>query len=260
MSKVLVTGGTGTFGYQIVTLLEKARQTPRVMSRGPRPADATREWAQVDLTSGQGLAEAVDGIDVIIHAASNSRAQTVETDVEGTRRLLEAARTAGVKHFVYISIVGIDRIPFDYYRHKLDAEKLIEANGVPWSILRTSQFHDLIDIFISTLDHPPLMIVPGALKSQSVDSGEVAARLVEIALGKPAGCLPDMGGPEVLTWGQMTRAWIRAQQMRRILIPVPPLTPLMRAFSLGLNIVKEGQFGKVTWEEWLTAKYGGKSR
>jgi hypothetical protein len=71
--------------------------------------------------------------------------------VDGTARLLDQARAAGVHHFIYISIVGIDQIGYSYYQHKLAAERLIEASGLSWSILRATQFHYLVDKLLHML-------------------------------------------------------------------------------------------------------------
>src|SRR2546425_8312672 len=134
MPKVLITGGTGELGSELAPRLDRAGYEVRIMSRRRAPTDAKYDWTTADLASGEGLAEAVVGVDLIAHCAT-SPFRTKSTDVEGTRRLLEHARSAGTAHLFYISIVGIDRIPFPYYKHKLATEKLIEESGVPYSIL-----------------------------------------------------------------------------------------------------------------------------
>ncbi len=145
---VLVTGGTGTLGQALTPQLRQAGYTLRVMSRRDAPAGITVEWARASLETGEGLDTAVAGTEVIIHAASSSTRRAQQVDVVGTERLLAAAHRAGVGHFIYISIVGIEQVPFPYYRYKLAAEKLVEAGGVPWSILRTTQFHNLLDLLL----------------------------------------------------------------------------------------------------------------
>src|SRR5919109_2083622 len=207
MIRVLVTGGAGTLGREVVGRLAGAGYTVRVMSRRGRPADLPPrlEWAQADLLSGTGLREAVVDVHTIVHAATGSPSgstRLIDTwfgrvDVEGTQRLLEQARAAGVAHLIYVSIVGIDRVPFIYYRHKRAAEALVEQGDVPWSILRATQFHTLIDLFLRQLDRLPLFLLPSDLQSQPIDAGEVADRLCAVVAAPPAGRLPDIGGPEV---------------------------------------------------------------
>src|SRR3990172_11470166 len=112
MSRVLITGGTGVLGRELAPRLAQAGYTVRVMSRRAARAEGVQtEWAQAQIETGEGLAGAVAGVDAIVHCASRPFRRTRGVDVEGTRRLLEAAKAASVSHFVYISIVGIDRIP-----------------------------------------------------------------------------------------------------------------------------------------------------
>ena len=132
MQRVLITGGAGALGREMVNLLTARDYTVRVMSRRSRPAteSAEIEWAQADLGAGTGISEAVVGVDTIVHAATNFLSSS-KVDAAGTKRLLDAARAAGVSHVLYVSIVGIDRNPFAYYQNKLKAEALIQESGTP---------------------------------------------------------------------------------------------------------------------------------
>jgi uncharacterized protein YbjT (DUF2867 family) len=261
MSQVLVTGGAGVLGRQLVKRLQNMGHTPRIMSRKPQPADlpAGQQWAQADVITGEGLQAAFAGTDVVIHAASSARQNTQQTDVGGTQRLLAAAQSANVKHFIYISIVGIDHVPYAYYQYKLAAEKLIEANGLPYSILRATQFHDLLDKFLSMMIRYPVGLVPTNLKYQLVDEGEVAEALVKVVDYPPAGMLPDMGGPEVQTMGQLAKDWLAARNQRALIIPVPARGAFLGAMSKGYNTCPQNRQGKITWKQWLDQKYGKQS-
>jgi uncharacterized protein YbjT (DUF2867 family) len=138
-TEILVTGGTGVLGSKVVERLRTAGLGPRILSHSGRPGTI-----QGDLLTGEGLEEAVRGVDTIVHCASSPFRKTHQTDVEGTGRLLQAASRAGVSHVVYISIVGIDRVQsYPYYRVKLETERLIEGSPIPHTILRATQFHDL---------------------------------------------------------------------------------------------------------------------
>ena len=145
-----MTGGTGDLGGALAARVVNAGHTVRIMSRRAAPAsDGTNTaWAQASLETGDGLAAAVDGISCVAHCASSPFRKTKQVDIDGTRRLLDACTTAGVGHFLYISIVGIDKVPNPYYIQKLAAERLIEAAGVPYTILRATQFHTLLDRFL----------------------------------------------------------------------------------------------------------------
>src|SRR4051812_20851639 len=131
MRTVVVTGASGVLGQSLLSRTAAAGWRVRAVSRAEGRSSEAVEWVRADLATGAGVDAAVAGADVLIHAASSPRRDTAVTDVEGTRRLLAAARAAGVAHVVYVSIVGVDRIPLAYYRAKRDAELAVEAAGVP---------------------------------------------------------------------------------------------------------------------------------
>jgi len=258
MSRVLVTGGTGILGTALRPRLNMAGHTVRIMSRRtPKPGeDQGVEWAQADLSTGDGLAAAVEGAEVIIHAASAGFGDSHQTDVEGTRRLLEAAGRAGVQHLVYISIAGIEHVDYEYYRHKLEAERLIEQSGVAYSILRAVQFHALIDGILKRLVRFPIAVVDTRLTLQPVDEGEVADRLVELVASGPSGRVPDFGGPEIRRMGELARMWLAARDMRALIVGLPFPGGLWAGWRKGLTTVPEHRQGKVTFEEWAARRYG----
>lgn len=253
MAQVLVTGGTGELGRAVVARLVAAGQPVRVLSRRERPAVPPGVGvAQGDLAAGVGVAEAVAGVETVVHCASNSRRAT---DVAGTQRLVAAAATTGVRHLVYISIVGVDRNPFSYYRAKLDAEGIIEQGSVPWTILRATQFHSLLLRFLQSQGRLPVLLVPRGFRFQPIDSGEVAARLVALALDEPAGWVPDMGGPRVRTAEDLARAFLAASERRRPLLRVPLPGRAARAFRAGAQLAPEHADGTITWEDYLHAQF-----
>lgn len=255
MSTVLVTGGTGDLGSKLVERFVAAGDTVRLLSRRPRPAEATTDWAQGDMETGDGLLEAVKGTDLVVHAATGGGTRA-KADVPGTRNLLAACKEAGTPHFFYISIVGTERIPLGYYKAKLECERVIEASGVPWSNLRATQFHALMDGFLRMFSRVPFVLpAPKAFKFQPIDTGEVADRMVEDAAKGPSGRLPDIGGPEVLTFGDMAKEWQRASGKRRPIINVPLFGGVARGYKAGYNCTPEHAEGKVTWAEWLGRRY-----
>jgi uncharacterized protein YbjT (DUF2867 family) len=263
--RVLVTGGAGILGRQVVPRLQGAGYSVRVQSRRPRPPGAAPgvEWATADLGPGAGVPESVAGADVVLHAASSPFRRTQEVDVEGTRRLVHLAGEAGAAHLIYISIVGIDRPPlstYPYYRAKREAEDIVQQGRVPWTVLRATQFHDLIDILLRGLLALPVGALPTGFVFQSVDAGVVAERLVTAAGAGPQGRLPDVGGPQVLTLAEMARTWRRVTGRRRLILPLPlpgawP-TPWARGFRAGLNTTPDRPAGGPTWEAWLRQRYG----
>jgi uncharacterized protein YbjT (DUF2867 family) len=251
--RVLVTGGSGRLGRVLVPVLSVAGHSVRIMSRVQRAGPDPRvSCAVADLISGVGLTEAVADIDVIVHAASNSR-NAGAVDVEGTQRLVDVARTAGVKHLLYVSIVGIDRIPFAYYQRKLAVERMIAESGVPFSILRATQFHSFVAFLLSeAAKYPFMMPIPSGFFVQSVAVEEVAARLCRAIDDGPCGRLRDFGGPEVLPVEELAAAW----QLNRPLwgawvVPIYLPGKIADAFRAGYNTCPDGERGTETWREWL---------
>ncbi len=152
----------------------------RAMSRNAAAAiPEGAELAVADLCNGDGIDAAVHGMDTIVHCASSPFRKTVQIDVEGTVMLLERLeREPGAdKHFFYISIVGVDCIPLGYYKAKYAAEKVIGNAEVPWTILRATQFHELLDLFLTGLSKLPVVPAPRGFKYQLVDAGEVAGHM-----------------------------------------------------------------------------------
>lgn len=257
MTRILVTGGAGALGREMVSRLVKRGEIVRVMSRRSRPAaqPAEIEWAQTDLGKGTGISEAVAGVDTIVHSASNFLASG-KVDVAGTKLLLEAARAAGVSHILYVSIVGIERNPFAYYQNKLKAEELVRESGIPWSIQRAAQFHPFIDLILRAGVHWPFALLPTDFQFQPMDIREAAGRIVESVAAGPAGWLPDIGGPEVRTLGDLARPWMEARGRRRLIVPLPLPGKTAAAFRRGYITCPEHKDGTITWEEWLQETYG----
>lgn len=259
MARVLLTGGTGTLGRELVPRLGAAGYTVRVMSRraGESNAAGDVEWAQADLLSGAGLEQAVAGVDIVLHAASSPFKDTRAIDVEGTGNLIEKAKAAGVGNLYYVSIVGIEKVKYPYYEYKLEAEKVIEASGAPYTILRATQFHPLLDTFLGTLyKRGPFLIVPGAMQFQLIDPGEVAGHIVSTLAKGPSGRLPDIGGPQVQRVSEIAKDWLKATGKRLIKIPVPAAGPL-QGFAKGYNCCPENKMGNITWRDWLAKRYPG---
>ena len=250
---VLITGGSGSLGRALIPAIAGAGHVVRVMSRRPRPESVKTEveWAEAELASGNGIGEAVDRISVILHAASDFR-RAEAVDVVGTRNLVEAARKAGVSHLIYISIVGIDDIPYGYYKRKRAAEEIIESSGLPYSILRATQFHSLVNsMLLAAARLPIIMPIPGDFRFQSVDESEVAQRLAQCVADGPRARVTDFGGPEVLSLGEMADTWMDVKGVRKRLIRLPLPGSVAAAFRAGKNTVPDGVRGEIRWRDWL---------
>ncbi|MBC3191882.1 SDR family oxidoreductase [Pseudonocardia sp. C8] len=249
-TRVLVTGGTGRLGRVLVPMLLGAGHRVRVLTRREREP-APPEWAVGDLRTGAGLPGAVAGTDVIIHlATTNGRA-----DVPTTGRLIEAARAAVAPHLVYVSIVGIDGAALGYYRTKLACEHLVEHSGLPWTILRTTQFHDLITAMCDVQRMLPVTVMPAGVAFQPIDVTEVADQLVTIA-GRPAAHrVPDLGGPEVRDGAELARDYLRAIGRRRPVWSVPVPGKAVRDYRAGIHLAPDRAVGRITFDDFLARRY-----
>lgn len=261
MTRVLITGGRGELGRQLVPRLLAIGHTVRVLSRTPhRPGDDPYvEWVPASLATGEGLAEAVRDVDILIHAASTP-VSAKRVDTGGAQRLLDVTLQGRLSHFFYISIVGVDRHPFFYYRAKYATEKLIEQSTAPWTILRATQFHAFLGRLILPIFYRlPVFLAPTDFVFQLIDEGEVAQRIVELLRQGPSGRAEDIGGPEILTWGEISRTWLVAQKRVRRIVHLPIPGKAAAAFRRGLHTTPEHKYGRITWEQWLAKAYGSRA-
>jgi uncharacterized protein YbjT (DUF2867 family) len=254
-SPILVTGGTGTLGRQVLPRLRETGRDVRVLSRHSHQSADGIEYVTGDLLTGEGIPAAVDGAATILHLAGGRKG-----DDEATRNLVLAAASAGTPHLVYISVIGADRIPvvsgadramFGYFWYKLAAERVVTRSGLPWTTLRAAQFHDLSLMVARQMAKLPVIPVPAGVRFQPVDSGEVAGRLVELALGAPAGLVPDLAGPRIYPMADLVRGYLRVAGKRRVLVPVPIPGKAASAVRAGANLAPDRAAGHRTWEDFL---------
>ena len=262
-SPILVTGGTGTLGRLVVGRLQDASCQVRVLSRRSREAGDGAGYVTGDLATGEGIEAAADGAEIIVHCAGSSKG-----DEDKARNLARAAARAGTRHLVNISVVGADRVPvvsgadramFGYFASKLAAERVVADSGLPWTTLRATQFHDLILMVARQMTKLPVIPVPAGFRFQPVDAGEVAARLVELALGTPAGLVPDIAGPRVYPVPGLLRGYLRARGQRRPMVPVRLPGQAARAVRAGANLAPGRAVGRRTWEDFLAERVAGQA-
>lgn len=255
MVKTLLTGATGMLGQALQPRLAEAGHTVRATSRSPPGDGPADEWVELSLPDAPGIEAAVDGGDVVVHAASDARGDHEAVDVRGTEQLLEGAEAAGVANFVYVSIVGMEGVPYSYYEHKLAAEELVEESEVPGTIVRITQFHPFIDMIGGWVAKLPVWPLPTTWQFQPIDVGEAADAVVEHATTDPAGRVPDVGGPEVRTLGELAVAYREARGLRRPIVRLPLPGKLSRGLREGEITCPDRAVGTVTWEEYLERTY-----
>ncbi len=236
---ILVTGGTGRLGRPTVTLLREHGYAVRVLSRRPDGGDVVG-----DLATGAGLTAALDGVETVLHLASSSR-----RDIGQTRILLDAMAGTDA-HLVFISIVGIENVPYAYYRDKVASEQAITASGLPYTILRATQFHDFIAMFLDAQRRLPVtFVVPATV--QPVHIPDVAERLVELVEAGPSGRVADFAGPELLTLRELAAHWQRAHGIRRPIWTLRLPGGFARAARAGMLTSGLPAAGRVGFREYL---------
>ncbi len=254
-STILVTGGTGTLGRRLVPRLRDTGCRVRVLSRRTRQAADGIEYVTGDLATGEGIAAAVDGAEIIVHCAGSRKG-----DEDKARSLVQAASRSGTRHLVFISVVGADRVPvrtgvdralFGYFAAKLAAERVLADSGLPWTTLRATQFYDAMLKVARQMAKLPVIPIPAGIRFQPVDTGEVATRLVELSLGKPAGLVPDLAGPRSYEMKQLVRSYLQAAHRPRLMMPVRFPGKAARAIRGGANLAPDRAVGRRTWEQFL---------
>jgi uncharacterized protein YbjT (DUF2867 family) len=253
---ILVTGGTGTLGRQVVARLHDAGRPIRILSRrSAGEVNTGLEHVVGDLATGHGIDDALSGVEVVIHCAGSAKGDDVKA-----RNLVDAAKRANVRHIVYISVVGadvtpmaglVDRAMFGYFGAKRGAEQLIAESGIPWTTLRATQFHDLTFKTLEQLAKMPVMPIFAGMSFQPVDSGEVADRLVELAVGDPAGLVPAMGGPRVYGMDELAHSYLAAVGRRKPIFGMPVFGAAARAQKSGVNLAPDRAVGRRSWEQFL---------
>jgi len=231
---ILVTGGTGTLGRAVTARLPEAR----VLSRRPGPGRVTG-----DLATGAGLDAALSEVDTVIHCATSLGGN----DVTHARHLAEAAARSGGPHIVFVSIVGVEDIPLSYYRTKLAVERLLTGSGLPVTVQRATQFHDLVLRVFTLQRWSPALFVLGGTRFQPVDVGDLADRLVSLAAGPAAGRAEDFGGPAVRSMADLARAY--RGDGRRPIVPVRVPGKVIRGYRTGANLAPAT--GTITFEDFL---------
>jgi uncharacterized protein YbjT (DUF2867 family) len=241
--RVAVVGGTGLVGRLVVEAARAAGHSPTVVARS----------TGVDVTTGVGLDDALEGVPVVIdvaNLATTSRKASVAFFEAATRHLLSAGQRAGVSHYVALSIVGIDRVDFSYYEGKRRQEQVALSGAVPATVLRATQFHEFAGQLLDR-GRGPVAVVP-RMRVQPVAATEVADALVRLAEGNAVGRAPELAGPEQLELTDLARAVLRARGSHRVMVPVRLPGAVGRAMAGGgLLPSGTGPRGVQTFAEWL---------
>ncbi|MEV6083832.1 SDR family oxidoreductase [Streptomyces parvulus] len=211
--RIAVIGGTGLIGSQVVDKLNAAghEAVPHSLSTG------------VDVISGQGVAQAVAGADVVVNLTNSPTFDDASPDFFRTSmdNLLTAAHEAGTGHFVVLSIVGVDKVPeLDYYRAKVVQEELLRSGPVPYSIVRATQFMEFMDAVLTWTADGDTVRLP-ATPIQPIAAKDVAEAVAQVALGAPLNGIREVGGPEVFALDELGRMTLSRKGDARTVVTDP---------------------------------------
>ncbi|MBT2537561.1 SDR family oxidoreductase [Arthrobacter sp. ISL-69] len=242
--KIAVAGGTGTVGHHVVSIAR---------DRGHQVVSLSRADG-VDLVTGRGLDEALRGVETVIDVSgiqTRSTKKAVDFFTNSTQNLLAAEKKAGVRHHLALSIVGIDTATSGLYAGKLVQEDSVRHGGVPWTLLRSTQFHEFVPMTVGLASLGPLVLVP-QMRTQPVAAREVAEALVDAAETGPLGRMADLGGPHAEELEDLVRAYLqkfrKRKQIAKLFIP----GSMGKAMRSGDLILKPGAaVGRQTFQEWL---------
>ncbi|MBR0791247.1 NAD(P)H-binding protein [Bradyrhizobium manausense] len=265
MTLTLVTGGTGHLGRDIVDRLVGDRRHVRLLARSAGTRSDV-EWAVGDLATGAGLREALHGVDTVINAATYSPIarrggvrpvdffkSPATVDVQGTERLLSLCEQQCIRHFLHVSIVGLDEATLPYARVKLAGERLVRASAVSWSVVRAMPFYYLLDRMLAGLAWLPLWPMP-MTPFNPVDTSDVADHVVACAFDGIRGERAQIGGPEDLSVAVLAGQYRDARGLHRKILPIPMSET--RARGMGF-VVSQGARGRLAWADWLQRRYAG---
>lgn len=263
MTLVLVTGGTGHLGRDLVDRLVRQGRQVRILARSRKPR-ADVEWAIGDLASGEGLPAALRGVHTVINAATNSPVaqrggfrpidffrSPSDVDAEGTQRLLDLCQQASVQHFLHVSIVGLDDASLPYARVKLAGERLVRQSALSWSVVRAMPFYYLLERMLADLSWLPAWPVPRTVFNP-VDTSDVADHLVRCAFDGTRGERAEIGGPLDLSLVEFARQYLEARGMHRKIIPIHLAEKTARGMGF---VVSNGMRGTLSWRDWLQQRF-----
>ena len=243
MSKILITGGTGTLGKKLCQQLD-AQNISYIV--GTRKKSKDPDKVTMDLIKNTGIGEAVIGKEIIFHLATD-----MKKDTEATQNLLNALGAQSNVHLIYISIVGINSIPFSYYRQKLSSENAIKRSGISYSIVRATQFHEFAHRIIENLLKYRIGILPKKIVLQTIDSSLVAKKLMNVSQKRPQNKTYELGGAEILNLGQMADEWLNLTGKHRLIINTPIPGKLGKALRFGKLTTSYKYVESSTYRQWL---------
>jgi uncharacterized protein YbjT (DUF2867 family) len=248
--KIVVIGGTGLIGSK----------TAGILRQGGHEVVAASPQSGVNTITGEGLEQVMVGAQVVIDLANSpsfeDRAVLAFFETSG-RNLLAAEAAARVRHHVALSIVGIDRSDNGYFRAKVAQEKLIVASGIPYTIIRSTQFMEFLSgIAASSTDGNVVRLPPGGF--QPIAADDVAAIVAEVAVAAPHSGIVEIAGPERAPFNDIVARYLQAVGDPREVVRDPEARYFGgRVEELSLVPLGEARLGRINLDEWLRRLQAG---
>ncbi len=249
--KIVVIGGTGLIGSKTVAILRQGGH--EVVAASPKSG--------INSITGEGLKEAMAGAQVVIDLANSPSFEdkaVLEFFETSGRNLLAAEAAAGVRHHVALSIVGTDRTPDNgYFRAKVAQEKLIEASGIPYTIIRATQFLEFLGTIAATsADGDMIRLSPGLF--QPIAADDVAAIIADVALAAPRSGIVEIAGPERAPFNEIIARYLKAVGDPREVVSDPEARYWGgRVEERSLVPLGEARLGRIGFDEWLRRSQAG---
>jgi uncharacterized protein YbjT (DUF2867 family) len=243
--KIVIIGGTGLIGSKTVAILRQYNH--QVVAASPKSG--------VNTITGEGLTETMAGTQVVIDLANSSSFEdkaVLEFFETSGRNLITAEVAAGGRHHVVLSIVGTDRTPDNgYFRAKVAQEKLIETGGIPYTIIRSTQFLEFLGgIATSGAEGNTIRISPGLF--QPIAADDVAAIVAEVALATPRNGIVEIAGPERAPFNEIVARYLKAIGDSREVVSDPEARYFGgRVEEFSLVPLGEARLGRIGFDEWL---------
>jgi uncharacterized protein YbjT (DUF2867 family) len=248
--KIVVIGGTGLIGSKTVAILRQGGH--EVIAASPKTG--------VNTLTGEGLKEAMAGTQVAIDLTNSPSFEdkaVLEFFETSGRNLLAAEATAGVKHHVALSIVGIDRSDNGYFRAKVAQEKLIKASGIPYTIIRATQFLEFLGGIVASAAEGNVVRLPPGL-FQPIAADDIAPIVAEVALAAPRNGIVEIAGPERAPFNEIVARYLEAIGDPREVVRDPEARYWGgRVEELSLVPLGEARLGSIGLDEWLRRSKAG---
>ncbi|GGO32835.1 SDR family oxidoreductase [Deinococcus humi] len=250
MKTVLITGGTGSLGQQVIPHLLAQGAAVQAIARRPGLEAPRLTWIPGDLRDPSAVKRALSGAETLLHLATQPLHATADLDV--AQGLLKAIRDSEIRHVVYMSITGLERMQgAAYYREKLEIERRIEDSGLPFTIQRSTQFHEFVAQLVQRMSFGRISLVPTGVTLQPVEANAVARQLTRLTLEQPARRVQDLTGPQPFTLDQLARFWQIHQGHRPTVLRLPLPVPLFQAWQHRAAVEDSALPVGLDWVSWL---------